>query len=187
MFGLMAASQSVFVTFGAWMEDEFGVGTAGLAAVTFGIGALELAASTTSAARTDRWGKERSVSRGAAIMVPFGLHAGRCSTGTSGSGWSRSAAYIGVFEFGVVSAIPIGGELVPGAPGRGIGIFFAAGTVGRAATAIPATRLYERYGFGAAAVLGTVFARARVDGHARAPAAPGVRGASLGSAACARS
>lgn len=157
MLALMAASQSVFVTFGAWMEDDFGVGTAGLAAVTFGIGALELAASTTSAARTDRWGKERSVSRGAAIMVPFGLTLALFD-GHLGIGLVALAVYIGVFEFGVVSAIPIGGELVPGAPGRGIGIFFAAGTVGRAATAIPATRLYDRFGFGAAAVLGTVFA-----------------------------
>lgn len=157
MFGLMAASQSVFVTFGAWMEDDFGVGTAGLAAVTFGIGALELAASTMSAARTDRWGKERSISRGAAVMVPLGLTLALFD-GHLGIGLVALAAYIGVFEFGVVSAIPIGGELVPGAPGRGIGIFFAAGTVGRAATAIPATRLYDRYGFGAAAVTGTVFA-----------------------------
>ena len=85
--------------------------------------------------------------------------AGSRSAGRSDLTWLVAlAAYIGVFEFGVVSAIPIGGELVPGAPGRGIGIFFAAGTVGRAATAIPATRLYDRYGFGAAAVTGTVFA-----------------------------
>ena len=111
----MAASQSVFVTFGAWMEDDFGVGTAGLAAVTFGIGALELAASTMSAARTDRWGKERSISRGAAVMVPLGLTLALFD-GHLGIGLVALAAYIGVFEFGVVSAIPIGGELVPGAP-----------------------------------------------------------------------
>ena len=73
MFGLMGAAQSLFVTFGPWLEDVFGFGTIGLAAVTFGIGGLELAASTTSAARTDRWGKERSVVRGTMLMIPCGL------------------------------------------------------------------------------------------------------------------
>ena len=73
LFGLMAATQSLFVTFGPWLEDDFGVGAAGLAAVTFGIGGVELVASLTSAARTDRWGKERSVIAGAGVMVPAGL------------------------------------------------------------------------------------------------------------------
>ena len=112
--------QSLFVTFGAWLEDDFGFGTAALSAVTFGIGGLELLASPTSAARTDRWGKERSVVGGHAVMVPCGLLA-RPFDSTSGSRSSHSAAYIGAFEFAVVSTIPIGGELVPGSPGRGIG------------------------------------------------------------------
>ena len=42
MFGLMSAAQSLFITFGPWLEDDFGVRTVGLAAVTFGLGALEL-------------------------------------------------------------------------------------------------------------------------------------------------
>ena len=73
MFGLMAAAQSLFVTFGAWLEDGFGFGTAALSAVTFGIGGLELLASLTSAARTDRWGKERSVVGGTLVMIPCAL------------------------------------------------------------------------------------------------------------------
>ena len=53
----MAAAQSLFVTFGPWLEDVFGIGTIGLAAVTFGIGALELVASTTSARAPTAGGK----------------------------------------------------------------------------------------------------------------------------------
>ena len=30
MLGLTAAAQSLFVTFGAWLEDDFGFGTAAL-------------------------------------------------------------------------------------------------------------------------------------------------------------
>ena len=50
VLGLMGAAQALFVTFGAWLEDDYDVGTAALSAVVFGIGGLELLASTTSAA-----------------------------------------------------------------------------------------------------------------------------------------
>lgn len=153
LFGLMSASQALFVTFGPWLDDRFDIGTAGLAAVTFGLGALELVASTLSAARTDRWGKERSVVLGATIMVPAGLVLS-VSDERMLLGLVMLGVFIAAFEFSIVSAIPIGGDLIPGAPGRGIGTMIACGTVGRAAMAIPATRLYERHGLTPPALLG---------------------------------
>jgi MFS transporter, DHA1 family, inner membrane transport protein len=152
MVGLMAAAQSLFVTFGPWLEDVFGFGGVALSAVTFGIGGLELAASTTSAARTDRWGKERSVVRGTLVMIPCGLVAAAFDQ-TLAVGFGALAVFIAAFEFALVSTLPIGAELIPGAPGRGIGTLLAAGTVGRTAMAIPATRLYDEHGFGAPALL----------------------------------
>ena len=157
MFGLMAAAQSLFVTFGPWLEDVFGIGTIGLAAVTFGIGALELVASTTSAARTDRWGKEPSVVRGTLVMIPCGLLLAAFDE-TLAVGLIALGVFIAGFEFAIVSAIPIGAELVPGSPGRGVGTMVAWATVGRAAIAIPATRLYERYGLAPAALMAVGFA-----------------------------
>lgn len=159
MFFLMSAAQSLFVTFGPWLEDEFGVGTVGLAAVTFGLGALELGASTTSAARTDRWGKERSVAAGAAVMVPAALALAALDS-RLGLGLVLLGVFIAAFEFAIVSAIPIGGELVPGSPARGLGTMIACGTLGRAVTAIPATRLFDRWGLTPAALLGAGFAAA---------------------------
>ena len=157
MFGLMGAAQSLFVTFGPWLEDVFGFGTIGLAAVTFGIGGLELAASTTSAARTDRWGKERSVVRGTMLMIPCGLllvaFDERLAIGLIALG-----LFIAGFEFAIVSTIPIGAELVPGSPGRGVGTMVAWATIGRAAVAIPATRLFESYGLAPAALMAVGFA-----------------------------
>jgi MFS transporter, DHA1 family, inner membrane transport protein len=152
MLGLTAAAQALFVTFGAWLEDDFGFGTAALSAVTFGIGGLELVASTTSAARTDRWGKERSVVGGAAVMIPCGL----LLAGLQSHVWPglvALAVFIAAFEFSIVSTIPIGAELSPGTPGRGIGTLLAAGTVGRMLMAVPATVLYDAHGFGAPALL----------------------------------
>jgi predicted MFS family arabinose efflux permease len=157
VFGLMAASQSVFVTFGAWLEDSFGVGTAGLAGVAFGLGALELVASSLSAARTDRWGKERSVIGAALVMIPTGLVLAALDSALA-PGLVALGLFIAAFEFGIVSAIPIGAELVAGRPARGIGTMIACGTLGRAVTAIPATRLYERSGLTASALLGVACA-----------------------------
>ena len=161
VFGLMSAAQSLFVTFGPWLEDEFGVNTVGLVAVTFGIGLLELTASTTSAARTDLWGKERSAILAAAIMVPTGL-----ALSVVQSSLVPSLALLGIFiagfEFGIVSSIPIGPTLIPGAPGRGLGTMIACGTLGRGLTSIVATRLYEAHGLSATALLGAAFAVWRV-------------------------
>jgi predicted MFS family arabinose efflux permease len=152
MLGLTAAAQALFVTFGAWLEDDFGFGTAALSAVTFGIGGLELVASTTSAARTDRWGKERSVVGGAVVMIPCGLLLFAIQSHV-GVGLVALAVFIAAFEFSIVSTIPIGAELSPGTPGRGIGTLLAAGTVGRMLMAVPATVLYEAHGFGAPVLL----------------------------------
>jgi predicted MFS family arabinose efflux permease len=157
LFFLMAATQSLFVTFGPWLEDRFGVGSAGLAVVTFAIGGVELIASLTSAARTDRWGKERSVVAGAAVMVPAGL-ALAAMDARMVPGLLLLGTFICAFEFSIVSTIPIGGDLVPGAPARGLGTMLAFGTLGRAITVIPATRLYDRFGLTPAALMGAAFA-----------------------------
>jgi predicted MFS family arabinose efflux permease len=157
LFCLMSASQSLFVTFGPWLEDEFGVGTAGLAAVTFGLGALELVASSTSAVRTDRWGKERSVATGTAVMAPAALGLAALDQHMA-VGLILLGLFIAAFEFAIVSCIPIGGELISGSPARGLGTMVACGTLGRALTAIPATRLFDRWGLTPTALLSAGFA-----------------------------
>jgi MFS transporter, DHA1 family, inner membrane transport protein len=157
LFCLMSAAQSLFVTFGPWLEDEFGVGTTGLAAVAFGLGALELVASSTSAARTDRWGKERSVAAGTAVMAPAALGLAALDQQLV-LGLILLGLFIAAFEFSIVSCIPIGGELIAGSPARGLGTMIAFGTLGRALTAIPATRLFDRWGLTPAALLSAGFA-----------------------------
>ena len=74
--------------------------------------------------------------------------------------------FIAAFEFSIVSAIPIGAELVPGAAGQGIGTMIACGTLGRAVTAVPATRLYERFGMAPVALLSLALRGGRRGGDA---------------------
>ncbi len=150
-FTLMGAIQCIFVTFGPWLEDTFGYTEANIAAVGFFLGAVELVASLSSSRFTDAWGKQRSVALGAGLMVPAALLVvvvdDRLVTAMIGL-----AVMILGFEFGIVSLLPIGAQLVPGRRGRGMGLLIGAGTLGRACVSVAATQLYDRHGVPPAAM-----------------------------------
>jgi len=150
-FTLMGASQCIFVTFGPWLEDTFGYTEANIALVGFILGAVELAASVSSSRYTDSFGKQRSFALGAGLMIPAAMLivvlGDRLATGVIGL-----AIVILGFEFGIVSLLPIGAQLVPGRRGRGMGLLIGAGTLGRACVSIGATQLYDRHGIPPAAM-----------------------------------
>ena len=160
-FMITAASHTLIVTFGSWLEDEFGLTPAGISVVTFVLGAGELVATLSVARFTDVWGKRRSVAVGAALMVP-------CSAGLA---LGHHHLVLGVallsigvlgFEFSVVSAISLGTGLVPGSPARGLGLLIGVDTVGRSVMSIPATRLYSSYGIGWPAAISAALAAVAV-------------------------
>ena len=154
---LMAASQCVFVTFGAWLGDEFGYGPAGIAAVGFGLGAVELFATLNSATRTDAWGKERSIAMGSFLMLPAGVLLAVGSTHLV-IGLAAVAFYLMGFEFAVVSMLPIATQLVKNSPGTGMGWVLGGGTLGRASMSLVATAAYANFGISAPALIGGGFA-----------------------------
>jgi predicted MFS family arabinose efflux permease len=156
MFCIMSCAQSLFVTFGAWLQDQFGFGAARLAAVGFALGAVELFASLKSAHRTDGWGKERSIAGGALLIVPAGILLAVASTNIVLGLIAVGVYYLG-FEFSVVSLLPIATQLVPNSPGMGLGWVLGAGTLGRAIIAIVGTRAYEKYGVEVPALIGSAF------------------------------
>jgi predicted MFS family arabinose efflux permease len=157
MFFLMAASQCMFVTFGSWLKDDFDFTDAGIAAVAFGFGAVELAASITSARRTDAWGKERSTMFGAAVIVPSGI-ALLVGQNSPVFGLLLLAVFFIGFEFAIVSLLPIAANMIPGSPGRGLGYTIGGGTLGRAVMSVVATAAYEASGFGLPAFIGAMCA-----------------------------
>lgn len=152
IFCLMAAAQTLFVTFGTWLKDAFGLSDSQLSAVVFGLGFCELVASLGAARFADRWGKERAAAVGAAVMVPA-MAALAVGHRVLGPGLVLLVVAIAAFEFAIVSAIPIGTELVAGAPAQGVAIMFFVGTLGRAGATVPATGLYERFGMAWPAVV----------------------------------
>ena len=156
MFCIMASAQNLFVTFGAWLEDDFGFGAARISAVGFLVGGIELVASTSSARLTDSWGKENSIALGALLIVPSGI---LLALGGSNLfvGVVAVIIYFMGFEFSVVSLLPVATQLVPNNPGAGLGWVLGAGTVGRAVMARVATTSYSEYGIAAPALIGAVF------------------------------
>lgn len=155
IFCLMASAQTLFVTFGTWLKDSFGLSDSQLSAVVFGLGFCELVASLGAARFADRWGKERAAAIGSAVMVPA-MVALALGHGVIGPGLVLLVVAIAAFEFAIVSAIPIGTELVAGAPAQGVAIMFFVGTLGRAGAVVPATSLYERHGMAWPAVVAAV-------------------------------
>jgi len=157
MFGLMGASQCLFVTFGAWLSDDFGFGASRIAAVGFALGAGELLSSVSSARYTDRIGKERSVALGALLMIPAAIVLAGFDS-LLAVGLIGLAVFIVGFEYAVVSMLPIATSLFDGAPGKGFGLVIGAGTFGRGVLTFVATSLYESAGIAGAALAGAVCA-----------------------------
>ena len=153
MFGMMGGAQCLFVTFGAWLADDFDFGASGIAAVGFALGIGELVSSTSSARLTDRIGKERSVALGAALMVPSAALLAAFDSSLF-VGLVGLAVFIVGFEYGVVSMLPLATNLVDSAPGKGFGLVIGAGTFGRGVLTFVATTLYESTGIPGAALAG---------------------------------
>ena len=156
MFCIMCSAQNLFVTFGAWLEDEFQFGAARLAVAGFSLGLVELVASVSSSRQTDKWGKERSIALGALLVIPGGIFLVLGSQNLI-IGLIGVFIYFLGFEFSVVSLLPLATKLVPNSPGTGLGWVLGAGTLGRAVMAIVATNLFESFGVQGPALMGAFF------------------------------
>ena len=156
MFCIMCSAQNLFVTFGAWLEDEFSFGAARLAVAGFSLGLVELVASVSSSRQTDKWGKERSIALGALLVIPGGIFLCLGSNNLI-IGLIGVFIYFLGFEFSVVSLLPLATSLVPNSPGTGLGWVLGAGTLGRAVMAIVATHLFESFGVKGPALMGALF------------------------------
>ena len=156
MFCIMCSAQNLFVTFGAWLEDEFQFGAARLAVAGFSLGLVELVASVSSSRQTDKWGKERSIAFGALLVIPGGIFLVLGSQNLI-VGLIGVFIYFLGFEFSVVSLLPLATKLVPNSPGTGLGWVLGAGTLGRAVMAIVATNLFESFGVSGPALMGAFF------------------------------
>lgn len=156
-FIMTGASHALIVTFGSWLEDDFGFTPAGLSAVSFILGVGELTATLSVARFTDAWGKRQSVAAGGLLMIPAGAGLALWHDHLAVGIVLLAVAVLG-FEFAVVSAISLGTNLVPGFPARGLGLLIGVDTVGRSLMSVPATRLYTDHGIAWPATIQAVLA-----------------------------
>ena len=146
------AAEIMFVVFGAWLEDVFGLSLVALGGAAIVVGLAELTGEGATILFTDRLGKRRSVVLGlAASMTGFGLLALEPTTLWIGM-MLVALAFLG-FEFTIVSAIPLATEAVPTARARYLGIFTVANSLGRTIGAAIGPAVFSRFGlFGNALV-----------------------------------
>jgi DHA2 family multidrug resistance protein-like MFS transporter len=139
------AGIGLFVISGAWLDDDYGVSTAGLGLIAALFGAVELVSSLAVAGYADRIGARRSVLGGLVV-----LGCGLVLMGLAGD--SRAVAVVGLavfltgFEYGFVSSLTLVTEAAPEARGKAIGVSNALGTIARSTALILSGQLYEAFG-----------------------------------------
>lgn len=148
------AGLGVFVISGAWLDDEYGVSTAGLGLIAAGFGAVELASSVSVAAFADRIGARRSVLAGLVALVAGG--AVMMTASTTLTAVLGLALYLTGFEFAFVASLTLVTEAAPEARGRAIGISNALGTVARSTAVILSGQLFEAFGVRGALAMASV-------------------------------
>lgn len=143
--GLAMAGLSVFAISGSWLDDAFGVETAGLGAIAMAFGGIELVASTATARFVDRIGKLRSTLLGIGALV-----AGVCVMGVAGSalwiGIGGLLLFLGGFEFAFVTSLSLVTEAMPEARGTTIALSNGVGTVARGTGTIAGGWLFTAHG-----------------------------------------
>jgi len=139
------AAEMMFVIFGAWLENSFGLSLAALGGAAVLIGLAELAGEGSTVLFTDRIGKRRAVliglmisATGFALLVPAGQHLG--------IGLGLLALALFGFEFTIVSSIPLATELQPETRARFLAWMVVAMSAGRGIGAAAGPVLFGAFG-----------------------------------------
>ena len=124
------AAEMIFVVFGAWLENSFGLTLAALGGAAVLIGLAELAGEGATIGFADRIGKRRSVLIGLLISaVGFALLVAINDQLWAGLGLLALALF--GFEFTIVSSIPMATELHPESRARFLAWMVVAMSIGR--------------------------------------------------------
>lgn len=154
--GLMfLAAESFFITYGAWLEQGFGLAPDQVGRVAALLGLAELAASGLSSVFIDRIGKRLGVGLGllamTVSMAALPLLGGSLSLAIAGL-----FAFTFSFEFSIVSGISLLSEQVPQARGTVLSMSAMSAALTRAISGFAGIALFEWRGMGATAALATL-------------------------------
>ncbi len=146
-----AAAEHVFVVFGAWLEDAFGLSLIALGTSALLVGVSELAGEGTALACADRMGKRRAVAAGMALAVVAYSFIG-VGQHVYLVGIAALSVSLFAFELTIVSAIPLASEIRPHGRTRYLSLMVVAAGIGRAAGAYLGPFVFERVGVGGNAI-----------------------------------
>jgi predicted MFS family arabinose efflux permease len=134
-FWISVANDNLFVVYGAWLENQFGLSIIALGLGTAVIGIAELAGESITAALADRLGLKRSVIGGLAACIicysilPF-------LNQTLGMALTGLFFLFLTFEFTIVTGLSLFTELVPASRATMMASYLASGGVGRVVGAL---------------------------------------------------
>jgi predicted MFS family arabinose efflux permease len=139
---LIFAQDSLFVVYGAWMEDRFGLTVTQLGLVTLVVGVAEVSAELGVALLSDRLGKRRAVFL-SLMLATCGYLLLPQLTGSLLAALAGTAFVILGFEYSIVGLIPIVSGLNGTARGTLMSLNVAAMSVGRMVAAPLGVALYR--------------------------------------------
>lgn len=142
---LILAAENVYIVYGAWLEDEFGLTLTALGLVSVVISVAEFTAEGASAGWVDRIGKRRSVIYGIVLNGIAYLLLPKLAGNLTGALVGIFFVYV-TFDFSIVSLFPLLSELAPKARGALMSLNVAAMAVGRLISSLSAVRLWTAGG-----------------------------------------
>ena len=139
------ASEVMFVVFGAWLEDGFGLSLLALGAAGVLVAVSELVGEGSTVLWTDRIGKRRSLALGL-ILSAVGYLMLAVTNSNLSFGLASMALALAFFEFTIVSTYPLASEMRPLGRTRYLALLWVGMGLGRAIGAALGPFLYERLG-----------------------------------------
>ncbi len=152
---LILASENVYIVYGAWLEDQFGLSLTALGLVSIVISIAEFCAEGVSATWVDRIGKRRAVIWGLVLNGTAYLLLPRLAGSLLGAVFGVFLIYL-TFDFAIVCLLPLLSELAPQARGSVMALNVAAMATGRLISSLSAVPLWMAGGLMANALSSTV-------------------------------
>jgi predicted MFS family arabinose efflux permease len=155
IFLLVMANENLFIVYGAWIEEQYGLGLSRLGVASVVIAVAELVGEIGTAAIADRAGKRRSAIVGLILHITALLVLPQM-TGSLSTALLAVALMMLTFEFSIVCLIPLVSELAPNSRGAMLALSIASMSIARSAGTISGPRLWQAGGLAANACVSVV-------------------------------
>ncbi len=151
-FLISLANDNLFVVYGAFLEQRFGLGLTALGAATAVVGVAELSGEGLTAALADRVGLGRALGLGA-LATAAGYALLPLAAGSLAGALASLFVLFAAYEFTVVTSFSVCTEVLPHARATLLSAYFAVLGVGRMTGALLGAPVWEAAGIGGTAAV----------------------------------